>query len=101
MWIFVAALCQAILIGWLAQKELKRTGAVWFAIALAMDVALIVYTDSVTREYGSPRDLALRGSFTDQFGTFMMSVGITTLVMGVVLWTLPKVKTAPEDAANR
>ena len=93
MWVFGTAIVQAILIGWIAQTQLKRTGIVWFLIALAVDAALLLLVDvSTDPRKLSPEELRIRNSLAGEISYFLLSVGIGSVVMGIVLATLPKVR---------
>ncbi|WP_020179690.1 hypothetical protein [Methylopila sp. M107] len=85
---------QLILIGWLAQTKKGRTGAIWSLVTFVLDVGLFAFTSYAT----DPARRALRGEsppeislLAQDVATAVMVFGPVTLLMLIVVATLPKI----------
>jgi hypothetical protein len=92
MWVLLVAVAQAIVIGWVAQTKLKRTGVVWFLIALAVNFGLLYFVSEVVIGV-YPHKSAAFSALSEEAQTwrwFLASMVPATIIITIVLATLPK-----------
>ncbi|MGB9365373.1 MAG: hypothetical protein WCE79_05095 [Xanthobacteraceae bacterium] len=91
---------QALLIASLAQKKYRRTGILWFVIAIAINAALVTFTDSAIQSDPKwildPEYRAKYDSTPYQIAFFLMVAVPSTAVLLLILATLPR-----RDVAKR
>ena len=89
--VLVAIVVQAILIGWLAQAKFEKTGVVWALVALGINIAIVTFLD-MARSNNPALMYQDRSSGSYELGMLVMTMGISTALMLIVLYTLPKPK---------
>jgi hypothetical protein len=87
---------QPLIIGIVAQKIFKRTGIIWALIAFSLNVALGLFLDNAIKT--NPRwniDAEYRANINTighEIAFILMTVGVCTVFVLIVLSTLPKRK---------
>ncbi len=85
---------QPLLIAIWSQKSMNRVGIIWFLVALALDIAIAMFTEhAVTSDPKYVFDSQYRDSLNTPghaFASFLIPVIISTFITMIIIATLPK-----------